>query len=629
MRLNQLFFTSTFIILLTLKPQSVQAVDPVTAAAVVKGVSVVTSALKKPQPDLTLEIVKRNRELLKGMNTKLDQLGDNLIKLHAVVGDIPEKLADELDKERIYKLGVGANAYGMTLLDSIRDYESELKITSPAGLSEVEKYHQARLNLLEGRIAVLGNEIIQEPSIRNIDAITLALVAHSHLSILTETTSRFGLRKRYLENKAKDYQILLKEVITNHKGTLANWTSNRFKALLSRPDWKKISDEFNIPSLSWSEIGELPLQFFQQRSFDQCITRIHWTDNINDIKFFIRKLKLENHNPIITTNESVTDCSNTMPVITFTSKQRIHTPLDENGELQVFITGDEPENCLNECGLKEQKETLKNLMPQLQVIDSSTRILAALGKLHDSAEAVAVGDYSGFQISNTLDSIAIYRDTIRKQVDAHEKLARLEELEILSEERSRVTNEVSGLIRKQDQELAALFQKATKAAKFNKTLGYIRLAANVYHTWTKLEGKFSKGEKKATANVIKAAKAGIIEEQRREPASAALIEPAVKLLVQLEKMGNFYGDLAVAKQAHSRFDQAFTEASNSIPFGAEQSYDLYYSKNDRFIFRFMVPAGEDILEPDVGFKKTIILKGTGRGVGGMQAIDTHIDILGL
>jgi len=81
--LRHCLFSALLASILLFPAARAKAIDLATAGLIVEGVGFVTSALEKPQPNLTLEIVQRNRTLLIGMNTKLDQLGENLIKLYA------------------------------------------------------------------------------------------------------------------------------------------------------------------------------------------------------------------------------------------------------------------------------------------------------------------------------------------------------------------------------------------------------------------------------------------------------------------------------------------------------------------------------------------------------------------
>lgn len=276
MILRHCLFSAFLASILVLPAARAKAIDPATAGLIVEGVGFVTSVLEKPQPNLTLEIVQRNRTLLIGMNTKLDQLGENLIKLYAAVGDIPAQLAEELDKERVFIQGVRATARSQTLLGYIEEFEGDLEryAADPTEMDAVRNEYYARLNTLEMDVTNIGNEIFQEATVKNVDAITLAIVAHAHLSTLTEINVRFNQRRlSRLEGVARDYANRLNTVLSDSPDTLNKWTRTRVNELIAHAGWTHIHENFELPVPVWDGPGDRLFVGLPGQTFRMCIRR--------------------------------------------------------------------------------------------------------------------------------------------------------------------------------------------------------------------------------------------------------------------------------------------------------------------------------------------------------------------
>lgn len=646
----------SFLFLLVFSPIPTKALEPGTVVMIVEGVNMVTSALEKPQPNLTLEIVRHNREMLRGMNLKLDQLGDNLIQLHLAVGDIPEEVAIELDKERIYVLGVEATSKGQTLLDYIEEYEGELSRFSndSDNIESVRLQYLNRLNLLETQLTNLGNEILQEDSIHNVDAVTLALITHSLLSTLTEISVRFDQREVRLASAARTYGEQLDIVLSEEPGTLSSWTHSRFSKLLQNANWQMLKDRYNFPSLTWDGQEYSQFELIYGKTFKKCIVRQSWKHtrkyrpaivsagepemNILETTmlsedFFIRSIGFEGGigrslNITLGTEPSATDCRNLSSDTTTYSKVVEEVVQNYNRSLDLVGTDRyayELENCIEYCGLEQERSAVNEVSDAIRSLEPSVQILSMVADLRSNVKAIIGGDYSGFRVSDTLDSLSIYRDSIREQVDEVDRLSRLREIEVMEEDRHRLSREVNDMIAEQDREIASLFNEAESAAKFNRTLGYIRLAAKIYQGWTSAMGNLTQGEDRAAINTIKATKAGLEDAALREPANAALISESLNLITKIGDLAEFYGSLDQARRAQNNFDKVITEAINSIPVGAVQSFDVYVANNDPFQFRFMVPAGDDVLlSPNESFLRRIRLEGRALGAG--DRIDMHLDL---
>jgi hypothetical protein len=245
-----------------------------------------------------------------------------------------------------------------------------------------------------------------------------------------------------------------------------------------------------------------------------------------------------------------------------------------------------------------------------------------VAKLKQGALAVRDDNLSAFQVSDTLNSLVIYRDAIRNLMDEAEQLERQQAVAALESERIAMAGEVEDLISQQDRELTDLFKEAARAAKFNKTLSYIRMAAKIYQGWTKMEAYLTKGEKAATIRTAEATRDGLIQAQRREPANAALLGHGLKLVNNLLGLADQYGDLPQARRAQERFDEVYTRTVNAIPVGAEQSFDVYVSNSNPFLFKFLTPSGQPvIMNSDSTFLKTVTLKGVGR------SLDVHMEVI--
>lgn len=654
--LRHCLFSALLASILVFQATRAKAIDPATAGLIVEGVGFVTSALDKPQPNLTLEIVQRNRTLLIGMNTKLDQLGENLIKLYAAVGDIPAQLAEELDKERIFVQGVRATARGQTLLGYIEEFEGDLEryAADPTAMDmgSVRNEYYARLNTLEIDVTNIGNEIFQEATVKNVDAITLAIVAHAHLSTLTEINVRFDQRRlSRLEGVARDYTNRLNAVLSDSAETLSTWTKTRANELIAHAGWTRIGENFGLPLPVWDGPGDRLFVELPGQTFTMCIRRdsMHKrttyypavpnrgepASRFENQKpeardFYVRTLRFgKGEGGAISAallTEPSGDCSADHPLrvvevltrSTFTTRSQISSY--RNTTVQTFA----PEDCITACGLGADQSNLDAAMEQIHALRISTEILALVAGVRDDALAVRDGNLSGFQVSETLSSVAIYKDVIRDQLDAQERLQRLADVEALDAERVRVAREVSALIERQDKEIAELFDEAARAAKFNKALGYINLAAKVFHGWTKLDAKLSAGERQATNDAVSTAITGLQMARGREPANAAVGE-GLKLMNNLLGLAGFYGDLEQARRAQVRFDQVYTAMQNSIPAGASQSFDMYVSSNDPMQFSFLVPVGDDVLlKPSESYLKRITIDGTGAGTG--HRMEVHLDL---
>ena len=583
--------------MLTATPSKAQ-VDPVTVGM---AVTAINSLFSKDATDPSMELLQANRELLIGLHGRLDGIEASLAKVLIQVAQLPQEMFTQNLNAQTYAIGSKITAIGQNYLTSLSSLEYDRQVMGSGSDRFEGVLNDFRIFLANNiqEVSLLGTDLMQRDNSSNINALTVVAASFIELSMRIELEARFNASigdifegaKKYTNHVAKildaDHAESLSVLIDSIKSAIENDSAlNSWKRKVENPNEAEWTPESLVGEYQTSCATEEILRPYNTTCPE---TRIRREARSESQQYTIQVPCTKDRWETRGTLESALTIDfdgdvGGYPILTAKMEERPFSGAGCPIAKDRFVKF--------RAGINTTKKDVDILLSKALVLSTLLAAQDASRAALSRLEQVAAGDFtaiSAYQVRE-LDRINI--------IDVMLEINDLDRLEAIRGTEPYITamleeqERIRVLIAAQDERIKVAIEEAAEAAKWNRTLGYLRMAASAYHVYHYVDTSLSSEENSRqdfidTTDVIKNA---LLEDIGRQPAT----EKVLGVLDELLSQAKLWGGLINTQRQLEEMDIQRKKISASLGAGESQSYDIVVV-GDRF-WAF-IETGADRLYP--------------------------------
>ncbi len=563
------------------------AIDPVTAGVLANGV---VKLFSKKGPDPSLALLKANRELLIKMHDRLDNIEASLAKVMIEVAQLPAEMFEQNLNAQSYNIGKDITGIGNDYLNKISSLERDRRTLGENSARFQVIKNDFRYFLINriAEISLLSANMAQRPKSTNINALTILTAA------LIELSMRIELEKDYQGSPSDIY--IGAENYLNHinlildpqrQESLVSLITTTISVLQNDPNylsWLRINNDKSLDEWTASQLlgtyraGCYTLEVSQ--SYTATCERIRRTRggcygppgdrDCDPPEEYIEKYSCTKSRWVRTGSKmivvNINKAGNISQYSSLASQVSIETlpkidnscPINRNNYAPLHASKTQIEK--NADILIKRANTLS----QLQAIrDSAIQIKSRLSNVIDG-NFDEISPYTIQQI-NRISVLDLMRDL--NEID---RLESIQGTQAYKDAMAAQRKEIKQLIADQDKQIRATFDKAAKAAKWNRTLGYLKTAASLYRVYHWIDTHLVNSKAEDFTLSAEATKKGIIKDMGRTPASAPVIKMLNNLIGQVANWGSYVNTQTQLDKINAQHDTI----AATIPAGEVVTYDI-------------------------------------------------------
>jgi len=569
-------------IAISLKPQPVIAVEPTT---VVAATSAVLSLFSKSEGDVSLDVLLANRELLKSLHSRLDLIEIGIAQTLTRVSHLPADMFEQNLNASSYNLGREIAAIGEKYIDKIESIEIDRKLFGEESdrFKSIKRESENFLKYNTDILSTASRNLMQRENSSNINALSVVAASYIELAMKINLFKNHNGSSGDVVVAARRYKNHFKKILNpNNMNSLINILDELRDSLFTDQalnKWRIITskNEFLEPDLRSlegiyrAECGRLPKE---EKYMDTC----HRTMRMSGggmgeggpghvESYRCEKTRTVMRDAILSTvHFERVDADGGHPVLSF-NLERVNLP----------------HAAYNCKGIRASNDNIKTIERRVSktasLIVQISNLVSYLFEIKDTVilserrvKAISQGDFDEISVIDISEILSPDVDDVQLILNSVVRLEADRDSDVYRDTLSWQREEISDLISNQDLELQESFSRAADAAKWNRTLGYIRGAATIFKIYKELENEFENNEFDDFLISIEEIEKGISEDLDRSPDSI----PLLKILVLLHKNLSAAGNLLNAKKQDEIREIARKRIQESLPDGTIEKYDVIY-----------------------------------------------------
>ncbi len=580
--------------LLSTKAKAV--VDPVTVAI---AVNTVTSLFSKKAPDPSIELLKANRELLVGLHGRLDEIEHSIAKILVDVAQLPQEMFEQNLNAQSYNIGKKITAIGKIYLTKLAALEYDKRTFG----ENSERYKiilygfEAFLISNIDQITLYSTDLMQRNNSTNINALTVMTAALIELAMRIELEKTFDGSPGDILEGAESYLAHTNQILNSGSAVSLVSLIETIKALLiNDPVYRSWRNTMGTEKSAEWTIGKLAGKY----QTPICSTRQVLE---NYTATCTRRVMISSGGCYGPPGDRDCDPAEWGPESYPCTKQHWVNKESKAAFVEIYSKGEISDYPLlgwrvsvarlpkidlacptSRNGYKQLNQRLKNIEKDANILIGRANVLSQMQATRDATKVVK--DRLRIVREGNFDVISSYQIKAINQIGVLDIMSDINSVDRMENLRDTVAytaamemerKKIEILIADQDERIKAVFEKAANAAKWNRTLGYLRMAASMYRVYHYIDTNLVNNDKDDFIKMTTVIRDGIIEDMGRIPASQGVIGRLDEIL----ELAGVWGGFMNARRQLDAMNTARQTLEWELPIGVEKTYDIVIV-GDRF-----------------------------------------------